>query len=125
MQYSGIYLEQQFLFFQGDDIVMSFIIRDSNGAMLTSDIITAEWRCSINNNSDEIKLKSSNVTGGSADQIAVESGGIVTIYAKNADTEDFSEGMYKVELEMTLNSKKYTVFFDKIDIIEQDIDSTW
>lgn len=118
-QLKAIYLEQVYNFTVGDDVDMTFILRDENGSLISS-FTDYYIRCEVTNNSDETLLKNTKAGGGDS-QIST-SGAEITIHIPNTDTTNYSEGEYRVELQLTISSKIYTVFSEDIYFKAEKLD---
>ena len=105
-------------FITGNDIDMTFFLRDSDGDVVT-DLTGFKIKCGIINNGTEIKLKNT-LAGGNDTQISV-SGYTFIIHMSNTNT-DIIEGKYDIEIEVEKDSKINTVYRDIIEFREEIVD---
>lgn len=119
MQINASYLEQKYSFPQGDDITLTFILRNEKGTII-SNLSNYSIKFEISRSGDEVKLKNSNA-GGDSSQIST-SGSEIKVYIPNTNTTNFSRGYYNLELQVKVNSKIYTVFTDTIWITKEKLD---
>ena len=126
MIYTANYIENNFNFKTGDDVELSFIIRDQWRNLVTdySDIgILAEMAGAFYWGGQQTQLGNAEV-GGSDTEISVDSNGIFTIFIPNSETENYHEGKYRLEIRLNIEGKKYTVyselFFFTFEIIDFD-----
>ena len=118
-QYSATYIQQRDEFNVGDDVDLSFIVRDESGDLVT-DFSAITIKAEITDGASETKLENA-VGDGSVTEISV-SGSVITVHVPNADTDDYSEGTFHVELQIEVASKIYTVYSDTIEFLSEEID---
>ena len=116
--YKAIYMERVKKFITGNDVDMTFFLRDSNNDVVT-DLTGFKIKCEVTNNGAEIKLANT-LGGGNDTQISV-SGSKFTVHMSDTDT-DIREGKYDIEIEVEKDSKINTVYRDVIEFTEEIVD---
>ena len=117
--YKAIYLERVKNFITGNDVDMTFFLRNSNSDKVT-DLTGFKIKCGIINNGTEIKL--ANTAGGGGDTQISVSGSKFIVHMSNTNT-DIIEGKYDIEIEVEKASKITTVYRDVIEFTEEIV--TW
>lgn len=122
--YDAELINKRPLYFQGDDVLLRFIVRDENGTLVT-DFSNIGIKCLVTNYGSETELANDNA-GGSDDEISV-SDSEIAVYVPSDDTVDYQVGYFTVELQiedMTESDdiKYYTVYSDRIWFAEESLD---
>ncbi len=117
MQYKAIYLEGKKQFYIGETIELTFIIIDSENEYI-SDYSSITVKCELTNAGTDTKLDNS-ARGG-----VTTSGKKITVSVPLATTALYSEGIFDIELEVTISEKVFNIYRDKITISEEVVDWT-
>lgn len=105
-------------FYQGDSIDLPITVRD---------VDISNWKIRVHISDEfgrELKLASSNVTGGSATEVSISSAGLFTVHIPKDETDNF-ETPSTIEIEREDSSGKVrTIVKRKIDFIKENLDWT-
>jgi len=117
--YIAIYLNKITKFVTGDDVDMTFILKDVMGNLLVS-LSQIKIKAVVYGWSTELKLKNT-LAGGDDTQISVD-GAEFTIHMKSSDTKDFYVGTYILEIEIEKDNKINTVYNENITFRSELLD---
>ena len=119
-QYKAIYIERNYTFKTGDDVEMSFVVYDANGALVSS-FTNTKIKAYIYGGGADTELANT-AAGGGDTQISI-TGNIITIHIPLADTVDYSyDTDITVELQIEIGTKIYTVYSDLLWFEEELLD---
>ncbi|MBN1467741.1 MAG: hypothetical protein JW924_03365 [Fusobacteriaceae bacterium] len=115
--YKLIYIGERDTFWQNEDIIMEFIMVDSDNVIITdfTDITIKGALCVDYGTSIEVD---NDVKGG----ITINDR-VIIVHFPRANTVDLCQGFYRLEIEAEINSNHYTIFYtDNIKIKAENID---
>lgn len=117
MIYTGVYLEKKFIHYVGDDIELSFIIKDQKNNIL-DDFTNVTIKCNVEGAGFNEQLSSEN-----SGEITVQSGNIITINIPSASSVQCSETYFTVEIQIEIGTKVYTVYQNEnFYLLEENLD---
>ncbi len=109
MQYEAILLEQKRTYIVNDDVILTYVLRNSNGVLITS-LTGWTFTAKLASNMDEISLAWEAGLG----HITV-SGAKIEVHLPADETVNIEDNIkYRLELQGILSSKTYTLSQDEI-----------
>lgn len=118
--YTAELINKRDVYFEADDVVLKFILRDEDGAMVT-DFTGMSIEVEITDYASESTLQNA-TAGGAATEITTNANNEIVVYVPDTDTDGFFPGYFVVEMQITIGEKVYTVFHDKIRFKYETLD---
>lgn len=118
--YTAEIINRNSRYFEGDDVVLKFILRDEDGAMIT-DLSGMSIEVEVTDFGSESKLQNE-TAGGGITEITVNDNNEIVVYVPASDTDGFFPGYYIVEMQIKVSGKTYTVFNDRIYFKAETLD---
>jgi len=118
--YKAELINRQGVYFEADDVVLKFILRDEDGAMVT-DFTGMSIEVEVSDFGSESLLQNA-AAGGADTEITTNDNNEIVVYVPARDTDGFFPGYFIVEMQITVSSKVYTVFNDRIYFKAETLD---